>query len=79
MTATLDGPAPENGTTVTLTTGGTATLDTDYTLASTAITIAEGETAGTAVISIIDDTELEAEEPSCSTPRASTRRSLRRL
>ena len=43
----LDNPAPADGTTVTLTTGGTATLDTDYTLSSSTMTIAEGETAGT--------------------------------
>ena len=35
VTATLDNPAPANGMTVTLTPGGTATLDTDYTLSST--------------------------------------------
>ena len=40
VTATLDNPAPANGMTVTLTTGGTATLDTDYTLSSTTITLA---------------------------------------
>ena len=37
--------APANGITVTLTTGGTATLDTDYTLSSTTITLAEGPEA----------------------------------
>ena len=42
---------------VTLTTGGTATLDTDYTLSSTTITFAEGETAGTATITVTDDAE----------------------
>ena len=35
VTATLDNPAPADGTRVTLTTGGTATLDADYTLSST--------------------------------------------
>ena len=57
VTATLDEPAPEDGTTVTLTTGGTATLDADYTLSSSSITIAEGETAGTATITVVDDAE----------------------
>ena len=46
VTATLDNPAPANGMTVTLTTGGTAMLDTDYTLSSTTLTLAEGETGG---------------------------------
>lgn len=59
VTAMLDAPAPADGTTVTLTTGGTATLDTDYTLSSTTIIIAEGETAGSAVITVIDDTEVD--------------------
>ena len=57
VTATLDNPAPADGTTVTLTTGGTATRDTDYTLSSTTITLAEGETAGTVTITVIDDAE----------------------
>ena len=35
----------------------TATLDTDYTLSSTTITLAEGETAGTVTITVTDDAE----------------------
>ena len=62
VTTTLDEPAPEDGTTVTLTTGGTATLGADYTLSSTTITIAEGDTEGTATITVIDDAEDEAGE-----------------
>ena len=62
VTAALDGLAPADGTTVTLTTGGTAMLDTDYTLSSTTITIAAGETAGTATITVIDDAEIDAGE-----------------
>ncbi len=57
VTATLDAPAPADGLTVTLTTGGTATRDTDYTLSSTTITLAAGETAGTATLTVIDDAE----------------------
>ena len=57
VTATLDKPAPADGLTVTLTTGGTATRDTDYTLSSTTITLAAGETAGTVTITVIDDGE----------------------
>ena len=57
VTATLDTPAPATGLTVTLTTGGTATRDTDYTLSSTTITLAAGETAGTVTITVIDDAE----------------------
>ena len=57
VTATLDNPAPSNGLTLTLTTGGTAMLDTDYTLSSTTISIAAGETAGTVTITVIDDAE----------------------
>ena len=59
VTATLDNPAPANGTTVTMTVGGTAMLDADYTLSSTTITLAEGETAGTVTITVIDDSEIE--------------------
>ena len=62
VTATLDKPAPADGLTVTLTTGGTATLGTDYTLSSTTITLAAGETAGTVTITIIDDAEDDAAE-----------------
>ena len=50
-------PVTVTGLTLTLTTGGTATLDTDYTLSSTTITIAAGETAGTVTITVIDDAE----------------------
>ena len=57
VTATLDNPAPTTGMTVTLTTGGTAMLDTDYTLSSTTITLAAGETTGTVTITVIDDAE----------------------
>ena len=63
VTATLDTPAPTGGTTVTLTAGGTAEGGgTDYTLSSTTITIAEGETAGTVTITVIDDSEIEVGE-----------------
>ncbi len=62
VTATLDAPAPADGTTVTLTTGGTATRDTDYTLSSTTITLAAGETAGTVTLTVIDDAEADAGE-----------------
>ena len=62
VTATLDAPAPTDGLTVTLTTGGTATRDTDYTLSSSTITIAAGETAGTATLTVIDDAEADAGE-----------------
>ena len=57
VTATLDTPAPATGLTVTLTTGGTATRDTDYTLSSTTITLAAGETAGTVTLTVTDDAE----------------------
>ena len=36
---------------------GTATLDTDYTLSSTTITLAAGETAGTVTVTVTDDAE----------------------
>ena len=62
VTATLDNPAPADGLTVMLTTGGTATLGTDYTLSSTTITLAAGETAGTVTITVIDDAEDDAAE-----------------
>ena len=57
VTATLDHPAPATGLTVMLTTGGTAMLDTDYTLSSTTITLAAGATAGTVTLTVIDDAE----------------------
>ena len=60
VTATLDTPAPTGGITVTLTAGGTADGGgTDYTLSSTTITLAEGETAGTVTLTVIDDSEIE--------------------
>ena len=62
VTATLNSLAPADGTTVTLTTGGTATLDTDYILSSTTITITEGDTEGTAAITVTDDPEEDGGE-----------------
>ena len=59
VTATLDPPAPATGLTVTLTTGGTATRDIDYTLSSTTITLAAGETAGTVTLTVTDDAEAD--------------------
>ena len=56
VTATLDHPAPMDGTTVRLTPSGTATGEgTDYTLSSTTINIAWGQTIGTATITVTDD------------------------
>ena len=57
VTATLDEPAPDGGTTVTLTTGGTATPGADYTLSSSTIAIAAGGTSGAATITVVDDAE----------------------
>ena len=66
VTATLDHPAPADGTRVTLATAGTARRDTgaggDYTLSATTITIAAGETEGTATITVIDDAEEDGGE-----------------
>ena len=62
VTATLDTPARATGLTVTLTTGGTAMRDTDYTFSSTTITLAAGETAGTVTITVIDDAEEDGGE-----------------
>ena len=45
---------------MTLTAGGTATLDADYALSSTTIAIAEGETSGTATIT--DDAGHDSDE-----------------
>ena len=59
VTAVLNGPAPAGGTTVTLTATGTAAGtgdEADYTLSSTTIAIAAGETSGAATLTIIDDT-----------------------
>ena len=55
--ATLNQPAPGNRTSVTLTIGGTATLGTDYTLEASTITVADGETEGTATITVVNDAE----------------------
>ena len=56
VTATLDHPAPRDGTTVKLTPSGTATGEgTDYTLSSTTISIAGAQTTGTATIRVTDD------------------------
>ena len=62
VTATLDKPAPADGLTVMLTTGGTATRDIDYTLSSTTITLAAGETAGTVTLTVTDDAEDDGAE-----------------
>ena len=67
VTAKLLGePAPAGGTTVTLTVSGTATRDTgsggDYVLSSTTIAIAEGETRGTATITVTDDAVADGDE-----------------
>ena len=56
VTATLDNPAPVDGTTVRLTLSGTAIGEgTDYTLSSTTISIRGTRTTGTATITVIDD------------------------
>ena len=59
VTATLNNPAPANGTTVMLVPSGTATRGTngDYTLSSTTIAIAARQMEGTATITITDDTD----------------------
>ncbi|MCY4440614.1 MAG: calcium-binding protein, partial [Deltaproteobacteria bacterium] len=62
VTARLDAPAPEGGTTVTLTAGGTATDGVDYRLSSKTITIAQGKTTGTATLTVVDDTLAEGSE-----------------
>jgi|GEM_PF-820453 len=54
VTVGLSSPAGVGGASVTLTATGTATGD-DYTLSSTIVVIAEGATAGTATITVIDD------------------------
>ena len=66
VTATLDQPALTGGTTVTLVPGGTATLDIgsggDYTLTPTTFTIAAGQMAGTATITVTDDSVDDDDE-----------------
>ena len=62
VTAALNGPAPEGGTTVTLAATGTAAIGTDYTLSATTIAIAAGETSGAATLSVIDDTVFDPDE-----------------
>ena len=59
VTATLNNPAPANGTTVMLVPSGTATRGTngDYTLSSTTIAIAARQMEGTATLTITDDTD----------------------
>ena len=58
ITATLDNPAPADGATVTLSVSGTATGSgehADYTLSSTTLEIAAGETSATVTLTVIDD------------------------
>ena len=62
VTASLDSAAPTGGTTVTLSVSGTATGTDDYTLSSTAIKIAAGQTEGTATITVVDDTVDDDDE-----------------
>ena len=47
---------------MTLTTGGTATRGVDYTIAPTVFTIDEGQTTGTAAVTIVDDEESDDSE-----------------
>ena len=51
----LGRPAGPGGVTVTLTAGGTATADADYTLSPTTVSIAAGATAGMSTVTVIDD------------------------
>ena len=51
----LNQPPGPGGISVVLTTGGTATRGDDYTLSPTTVNIAEGDSAATATIAIIDD------------------------
>ena len=62
VTARLDTAAPAPGTEVTLSTTGSTAGSADYTLSSSTITIAAGETEGTATLSIIDDSSDDAGE-----------------
>ncbi len=51
----LGRPAGPSGVTVTLTAGGTATADADYTLSPTTVSVAAGATAGMSTVTVIDD------------------------
>ena len=64
ITATLSEAAPSSGVTVTLATAGTATSGSanDYTLSTSTIMIAANGTSGTASLTIVDDTAVEANE-----------------
>ena len=63
LTATLDAPAPDGGTTLRLNPGpdDTATRGTDYTMPA-GIDVAAGERSGTATITVIDDGVDEDDE-----------------
>ena len=62
ITAALDNAAPDGGTTVTLSSSGSAIYGTDFTLSTTTITIAQGELQGVATVDIVDDTIGEGTE-----------------
>ena len=62
ITATLSAAAPTGGVTVTLAKSGTATETSDYTLSASTITIAATQTSGTARLTIVDDSAVEANE-----------------
>ncbi len=55
VTAGLSRPAGPGGVSVTLTTGGTATVSDDYVLSTSTVTIPQDATAGSATITVIDD------------------------
>ena len=60
ITATLD-RVYDQDVTLNLITGGTTTLNTDYTLSTTAITISAGATTGTSTLSTVQDALDEAD------------------
>lgn len=67
VTATLTGGTVATDQTVTLGTSGTATLNTDYTLAGgnlsgTTLTIPANTTSGSTTFTVVNDTEVEADE-----------------
>ena len=65
VTATLDQPAPAGGVQVTLTSrplAGRAQVGSDFSLPS-AFTIAEGDTVGTADVTILDNPAVEPDKP----------------
>ena len=72
VTLATGGVVFDSDETITLVLGGNATATEDYTITPASITIAAGQTSGTATLTVVDDAIVEGSETIVITPRHGT-------